>query len=88
MNHDRTPAEHWRRFRQLVAGMTLLGLMVAAGALWWLQATGSEMHIHFVIAVTLAVVLSLTLAGVLMGLVFVSNNSGHDAEVSGPDSRD
>lgn len=81
MPNNRPAAAHWRRFRRLMAFMAVLALTVAGGSLWWLRATGVPMHVHFVIAFSLAVVVSLLLAGALMGLVFVSNSSGHDRDV-------
>jgi hypothetical protein len=51
-------------------------------ALYWLSATGSGLRLHLVIAVSLAIVLSLLLAAGLMGLVFHSAASGHDQRVA------
>ncbi len=88
MPSPRPLAAHWRRFRRLMAFMAVLAVAVAGGALWWLWATGVPMPVHFVIAFSLAVVVSLLLAGGLMGLVFVSNRSGHDDEIGeAPPSR-
>ncbi len=71
----------WARFRRI---MRLLGTVTAAtvlivlGALWVLN---PDVSIHFFIAVALGVSLTMMLGGGLMGLVFLSNGTGHDASV-------
>ncbi len=81
MNASEPPAAHWRRFRRLMALMIALGFGAAALAVWYLQASGVPFHIHAVIAMGGGIILAIALAGALMGLVFVSNRSGHDDEV-------
>ena len=58
-----------------------IAVVVIAGALWTLHRDGVVLHPQFVIAIGLAIGVSLLLAGALMGLVFVSANSGHDDAV-------
>ena len=74
-------AAHWRRFRRLMALMLGLALLACAAAWAYLWHAGVGFHLHMVIAVAGAITLSLLLSGALMGLVFVSNSSGHDADV-------
>ena len=74
-------APHWRRFRRLMAWMVGIAAVVVVAALTVLWAQGTVFHLHFVIALGLGIAVSLLLAGALMGLVFVSANSGHDEAV-------
>ncbi|KPF74489.1 hypothetical protein IP88_07870 [alpha proteobacterium AAP81b] len=72
----------WRRFRRLMALMLIIGIGSAGIAVAWALHDGVPFHLHFVIAMGGGIILSLLLAGALMGLAFVSNNSGHDDAVS------
>lgn len=76
-----TAAPHWRRYRRLMALMLALAVTAIATALAVLHHEGVVMHLNFVIAMGLGIGVSLLLAGALMGLVFVSANSGHDDAV-------
>lgn len=81
----RPPADHWRRFRRLMLLMTVVAFGTAGLAIWRMRVDGVPFHLHFVIAMGGGIVLSLLLAGALMGLVFVSNRSGHDDAVTTTD---
>ena len=70
-----TPA---RRFWRLMAGVAAVAVAAIVGALDYMQATGTPLRLHFVIALTLGIGLTLLLAGALMGLLFFSARSGHD----------
>jgi hypothetical protein len=80
-------AQHWRRFRRLITFMMTIAVLAVGTALWILHRDGVVLHPHFVIAVGLGITMSLLLAGVLMGLVFLSANSGHDDAVIDPADR-
>lgn len=80
--------DHWRRFRRLMLLMLVLAVVTAALAVGLALRDGVPFHLHFVIAMGGGIVLSLLLAGALMGLVFVSNRSGHDDEVRDQDGRE
>lgn len=67
-----------RRFWRLMAFMTALTLVGVAGVIVYLHQIGEPLHFHFVLAISLGVGLSMLLAAALMGLVFISNRSGHD----------
>lgn len=73
--------DHWARFRQLVTLMAIIAALAVVGSLYWLQALGTPMRTHMIIATSLGVGISVLLAGVLMALVFVSNASGADDQV-------
>lgn len=79
---------HWRRFRRLLVFMLAIAVIAVGTALWMLHRDGVVMHLHFVIAMGLGITVSLLLAGVLMGLVFLSANSGHDDAVIDPADRE
>ncbi len=76
------------RFWRLMAVMLLVALISAMAALYYMQRTGTVLHLHFVIAMTAGIVATLLLAGALMGLLFLSARTGHDAAVSDIDDRD
>ena len=80
-------AAHWQRFRRLIAFMLTIAALAVGTALWLLHRDGVVMHLHFVIAMGLGITVSLLLAGVLMGLAFLSANSGHDDAVIDPDRK-
>jgi hypothetical protein len=82
---QRAPADHWRRFRRLMAVMVVAAIATAGLAVWQMRADGVPFHLHFVIAMGGGIILALLLAGALMGLAFVSNRSGHDETVGGPE---
>lgn len=74
-SHGATPA---RRFWRLMAVVAAIAIAAVLGALAYMQATGTPLRLHFVIALTLGIGLTLLLAGALMGLLFFSARSGHD----------
>ncbi len=84
---DRAPITDRQRFWRLMALMLTLAVTGIAGILVYLRQIGEPLHFHFVMAISLGIGLSMLLAGALMGLVFLSNRSGHDAEV-GHDSEE
>lgn len=86
--HDRDPLDDptyarfaWARFRRLLwwmAGVAALAAIAAVALLWWLV---GPLAIHMAIATALGVGLSVLMAAVLMGLIFLSSGTGHDAAV-------
>ncbi len=71
-----------RRFVRLLRIMAIVTVVAVAAALIWLRATDTPMTLHVVAAAVLAVVGSMALAAILMGLVFFSHSSGADSEAS------
>lgn len=71
----------WKRLMKLMGAATALTVAAILGFLW---ASGTAMSIHFYIAVGLGVGASMMLMGALMGLVFMSNGTGHDDSVVDP----
>jgi hypothetical protein len=82
---DRPPADHWRRFRRLMLFMVIAAIATAAVVIGQMRADGVPFRLHFIIALGGGIIIALLLAGALMGLAFVSNRSGHDESVGGPE---
>jgi hypothetical protein len=82
----RSNSDHWKRFRRLMLLMTGIAFATAGVAVWQMRADGVPFHLHFVIAMGGGIIVALLLAGVLMGLAFVSNRSGHDETVGSGDA--
>lgn len=76
---DRRAAPGWPSIRRLLLQMLALGVVVDLLALAWLGATGTPLGLHLVLALTLAILGTLALAGLLMGLLFHSSRAGFDA---------
>ncbi len=85
---DISNTEHWQRFRRLMWLMLGLAAAGVVGLFIWVWAAGMPFHFHMMLAMSLAVVFSLLLAGALMGLVFLSNRSGHDDSIERQDDPD
>lgn len=71
-----------RRFRRIMKWMALFSVVVAAIAVLLVARGDNGVHIHMLIATALGAGLSVLLAGALMGLVFLSNSSGHDEQAN------
>lgn len=78
---SKQPRDHWHRFRRLMTMMVTIAAVTVAAALWVLHREGVILRLHVMIALSLGIGLAIVLAGVLMGLVFVSASSGHDDSI-------
>jgi choline-glycine betaine transporter len=74
-------ADHWHRFRRLLAVAAVVAAVTVAAALTGLAAQGVTLRLPLVLAVAAGITGSIMLAAALMGLVFVSARSGHDDAV-------
>lgn len=81
MNDRPPPASPWPLMRRLMLVMLGVAIAAVAVAFWYFRATGAPMELHFLVAVALGITLSLLLTGALMGLIFHSSRSGHDASI-------
>lgn len=61
--------------------LTVLVVGGAMAAIFWSEAQVSP---HFFVAVALGIGITMLLASALMGLVFLSNGSGHDESIHNP----
>lgn len=73
-------AEAKRRFRLLLKIMAGITFFTLVAAFAWLASTDTPLTLHLAAAVTLAVIGSMAMAAVLMGLIFFSHASGTDAD--------
>ena len=67
--------------------MTIAAVVAVLLALIYLKSEGREVPIHMMIATIAGVGFSVLLATALMGLVYFSNNSGHDDTVGRGDDQ-
>jgi len=72
------PALAWSRYRQMMKWMALASAIAAALAVAYLKATSDAMPWQMVLATIGGVFLSVLLGTALMGLVFLSDRTGHD----------
>ena len=79
--HER-PAVSWARYRLMMKWMALAAVVAVLLALIWLKSFGEPVPIHMAIATIAGVGLTMLVGTGLMGLIFVSNRSGHDDEAS------
>lgn len=74
-------AHAWARYRQIMKLLLAATTLVVALAMGLLFAYNGMISVHFYIAVALGISLTMLLGGGLMGLVFLSNGTGHDESV-------
>jgi hypothetical protein len=80
-NIEPPAAANWAAFRRLMRWTLLATLVVTALGLWWLHASGAPARWELWLAAAGGIAGTMLLTGALMGLVFLSNRSGHDANV-------
>jgi len=71
----------WARFRRLMLWMFLITVVTVSGAIRMLYKQEGLVSIHFYIAVAIGMSFAMLLMAGLMGLVFLSNSSGHDDSI-------
>lgn len=96
--HDPTPqrraadderlSQAWARYRAMMSWMALASVVTVALALLYLWQAGGPMPFHMVIATIAGVGLTMLVGTGLMGLVFLSNRSGHDEDATHGDWND
>ena len=64
-----------------MALMAVATALTVGGALAWFANSGEPVSIHFYIATGLGIGVMMLLTGALMGLVFLSNGTGHDNSI-------
>lgn len=71
-------AHAWARYRKIMRWLLAATVLVVATAIGLLFAYNGAISVHFYIAVALGISFTMLLGGGLMGLVFLSNGTGHD----------
>ncbi|WP_420607685.1 hypothetical protein [Novosphingopyxis sp.] len=74
----------WGRYWRLMRWMTLATAVCVLGALTVLYISNGWVSIHLYIATGLGITAAMLSSAGLMGLVFLSSGSGHDATIEDP----
>jgi uncharacterized protein (DUF2062 family) len=77
----------WSRYKSMMKWMALAAAIASALAVAYLKATSDAMPWQMVLATIGGVFLSVLLGTALMGLVFLSDRSGHDEAASGQEKK-
>lgn len=72
----------WARYRRLMRWMMLVTVTLVIGAMVALHRSNGDISIHFYIATAAGIGFAMLLMSALMGLVFLSNGTGHDEAIS------
>jgi hypothetical protein len=75
-------ATAWARYKKMMKWMVLAAIATAFLAVAYLKSFGDPVPFHMVIATLAGVGLSVLVGTGLMGLVFLSNRSGHDDDAN------
>ena len=81
-------ASAWTRYKQMMKWMALAAFVAVLLSLIYLKSFGDPVPVHMMIATIAGVGLTVLVGTGLMGLVFLSSNSGHDEEVGRGDHED
>lgn len=76
-----TAAAAWARWRRLMLLVGAVTVVTIAAALAFFYTQHEPASIHFYIAVALGIGGTMMLGGALMGLIFLSSGTGHDASI-------
>jgi len=68
----------WMRYKKLMSWMAVAAVVAVLLALIYLKSSGQPVPLHMAIATIAGVGFTVLLGTGLMGLVYFSNNSGHD----------
>jgi len=74
-------ARAWNEFRRMMLWIALAGVLMVAGALWYLS-INDALYLSAILATIGGVFLSTLLGCGLFAAAFFSDKSGHDADVS------
>jgi hypothetical protein len=83
-----TAAFAWSRFRRMMRWMLLATITVVIGAMSLLYKQEGMVSVHFYIAIAVGLSFTMLLMSALMGLVFLSNGTGHDASANNSEDPD
>jgi len=90
LDDPETAAYAWARYKRLMRFMMMVTVGVVIIALALLYKSNGMVSVHFYIATALGIGFAMLLMSALMGLVFLSSGTGHDASIRDPmeDDRD
>ena len=74
----------WARYKRIMRFMLMLTILVVGAAMLAIYWSEAEVSPHFFIAVALGIGITMLLTSALMGLVFLSNGTGHDESIHNP----
>jgi uncharacterized membrane protein len=74
----------WARYKRLMLWMVGASALATIGGLLILRAMIGPIPVHMAVATGLGVFFAVLLAAALMGLVFLSDGSGHDGKIHDP----
>ena len=81
LEDPQTAAFAWARYKRIMRFMLLVTIGVVALALALLYDGESQVSVHYYIAAALGIGFTMLLTSALMGLIFLSNGTGHDESV-------
>lgn len=81
LDDPKNAAHAWARYRQIMKLLMAVTVGTVVLALGLLFAFNGMISVHFYIAVAIGISFTMLLGGGLMGLVFLSNGTGHDEAV-------
>jgi hypothetical protein len=84
LDDPRLAAFAWARYRRLMRWMMLVTVTLVLGAVVLLYRNNGMVSIHLYIATALGIGFAMLLMSALMGLVFLSNGTGHDEAIIDP----
>ena len=79
MPNDRPSA--MAEFKRMIGWIALIGVLMTAGALWYLSLYG-PLRLHMVVATVAGIFVSVLLGCGLFAAAFFSDKSGHDRDVT------
>ncbi|MET0309038.1 MAG: hypothetical protein ABW023_10065 [Sphingomonas sp.] len=74
-------AKAWKDFKRMIAWISVCGVLMVAGSLWYLSLFG-PLYLSMVLATVGGVFVSTLLGCGLFAAAFFSDKSGHDRDVS------
>ncbi|MXP10827.1 hypothetical protein [Pseudoblastomonas halimionae] len=84
LDETQNSAYAWARYRLMMKRLGMLTVAIVVVALFALWKTGEAASIHFYIATAIAISGVMLVTGALMGLIFLSNGTGHDESIHHP----
>ena len=84
LDDPHTAAYAWGRFMRILRWMMLVTVLLVMGALYLLYRSNGGVSVHLYSATALGIGFAMLLMSALMGLVFLSSGTGHDAAIEDP----